>query len=341
MSGGIKRRNLDESLIQWIMNEAGLGPGIGEIRYVAPETSGTSQYRTQLEHMGISSGSIFTLPSLGFAALEANRNDVLLLSPGTYTEPETLSWSKAQTHMLGTGNPTWRQGGKIRIQTTVEAATAAVDVTASGVHFGGFNISNNGAFTACVTALRMSSTYFGAKKLDLRGSLQGTTAALTTPSSLEFADGSSLGFASTFEDCNIGTGSGTARTGASGVILFKSSNTGPAYVEFKNCRILSISGGTGTHMVRAESVLSYDRYILFEDCLFNNFSLAQAYPLAAAFYNASASSGAGWFLLKNCMAAGITEWQTMDQGNEVVLADMPIVGDGGGLGVQPTNTAGN
>lgn len=285
---------------------------------------------------GKTAGTALSTPAVGYGALTASQNDILILMTSTYTLTETLTWAKAQTHMVGIGNPTWRQGGKIRLQTTVEAATATVDVTASGVFFGGFNISNNGAFTACVTALRLSSTYFSGEQLDLRGSLQSTTAALATPSSLEFASGTSLGFASTFTDCNIGTCSGNVRTGASGVIYFKSSSSGPGYVEFKGCRILSAAGGTGPHMVLADIVLSYDRYILFEDCLFNNFSLAQAYPLAAAFHVKSASSGAGWFLLKNCMAAGITEWQVMDQGNEVVLSDMPDVGTAGGIGLQPT-----
>ena len=117
MSGGIKKRNLDNSLIQWIMNYAGLGPGIGDIRYVAPAHSATSLYRQQLEELGVDSEDIYTLPSLAYAAVSANRNDVILLCPGTYTETATITWAKAQTHMIGIGNPTWRQGGKIRVQT--------------------------------------------------------------------------------------------------------------------------------------------------------------------------------------------------------------------------------
>lgn len=344
----IKKRNLHESLIQWIINEAGIGPGVGEIRYVAPETSGTSQYRTQLEHMGISSGSIFTLPSLGFAALEANRNDVLLLSPGTYSETATLSWSKAQTHMLGTGNPTWRQGGKIRIQTTTDGVVATVDVTASGVHFGGFNITQNGANAANLTPLRLSSTYFGAKQLDLRGHLVSEVAGVTAASSLEFADGSSWGFGSTFEDCNIGTASGAVRTAAdastSGVINFEvgtSKGSPAAYAEFIDCRILSWAETAGTAMVRLESSFAADRYLRFRDCFFFNFWTNKSNQLDSCFYSVQTQIGSSYVVLDgNCTLIGVDEWQQQDIAGRI-FATMPIVGTGGGIGLIPDGTAGN
>ena len=57
MSGGIKKRNLDPALVQWIMTQTGLGVGIGEIHWVAPATSATSQYRAQLQNMGVEIGN--------------------------------------------------------------------------------------------------------------------------------------------------------------------------------------------------------------------------------------------------------------------------------------------
>lgn len=336
---GLRRKHISPELENWIMNYAGLGPGIGEVHHCVDSTSNYAEWlHTDQE---IDPAYIHYTPINGYNALTANRNDVLLVYPGTYTVPTTLTWNKAQTHMIGVGNPTWRQGGKIRIQSTVVGATATVDVTASGVFFGGFNISQNGAFTACVTALRLSSTYFSAKQLDLRGHLQATIATTAGTSSLEFASGTSLGFASTFEDCNIGTSSGSARGAIkNGVIYFATANAGPGYVEFKGCRILSRSSSTTPTMVFAPIVLSYDRYGLFEDCLFYNFSAGQAYPLTSAFYVTSASSGSGTFVLRKSTAVGIDEWQDSDQGNPIVTTDMPITGVGGGLVRQPTAPVG-
>lgn len=101
MAGGIKRRNLDNSLVQWIMVESGFGPGIGQIQYVAPATSSTSQFRAQLEAMGVDSGDISTLVATALSKAENYRNDVILIAPGTYAE--SLTDNLLNMILLGTG----------------------------------------------------------------------------------------------------------------------------------------------------------------------------------------------------------------------------------------------
>jgi len=343
----IKKRNLDPSLIQWIMTQTGLGPGVGEIFYVAADSSATSQYRTQLESMGVDSGSIYTLPSLAYAATVPYRNDVILITPGTYTETEKITWANAQTHMIGIGNPTWRQGGKIRIQTTTEDVDAVIDVTGTGVHFQGFNITQNGAFAANVTALRLSSTYFSASQLDLRGHLQSAVAGIEGASSLEFAHGSSLGFGSTFKDCNFGTGSGATRTASgattNGVIYFAtaSQNGSPAaYTEFHNCRVLSRAETAATSMVKfVTGSFSTDRYVLWNDCLFYNFWMNKNGTLESCFYFDSTTAGSPYQILTKSTLVGVDEWVDQDSGH--VLSDMPVTGTGGGLTREAVGTVGN
>ncbi len=346
MSGGIKRRNLDNSLIQWIMNEAGLGPGIGEIKYVAPATSGTSQYRTQLETMGVESGDIYTLPSLAYAAMEANRSDVMLLSPGSYTETAKLSLSKARTHLLGTGNPGWRQGGGIFIRTETVGVDATVDIAAAGISMGGFTVSQEGADAANLTPLRISSTHFSAKKLDLWGFLVSDVAGIEAASCLEFAAGASYGWGSTFEDCSIGTTSGSTRTATgattNGVIYFavvNQSGSPAAYSEFHRCRILSRAQSTGTTMVKVNSTFGIDRQVVFDDCLFHNFWLNKTNTLTGCFYFDNVTGGSGQIILKGANAlVGVDEWVTQDSGH--VVASMPITGTGGGIVIEATGVAG-
>ena len=340
----IKRRNLDPSLVQWIMAETGLGPGIGQLHYVAPAASETSLFSTQLGDMGVQ--VVDALPSTAYGRAEAYRNDVVLVCPGTYTEAATLSWAKANTHLLGIGNPTWRQGGKVRIQTTVEAAVSTVDVTASGVFFGGLNITQNGAFAACLTGLRLSSTYFSAAKLDIRGFLNSEVAAIEAASCLEFADGSSYGFGSTFVNCNIGTMSGPARTATgaacNGVIHFaKNTQDGSpgAYTEFHNCRVLSRCEAAGGAMIKVlDARWGMDRLVYFKDCLVANYWLNYTDNLDGAIYLDTTTGGSGKMLLSNCDLAGVDQWQTQDSGN--VLATMPIVGVGGGIEREPTAATG-
>ena len=330
----IKRRNLDPSLISWIASFAGLGPGIGRVVHCVKSDS--AYYSWLKDDMKVPTDELHHTVADAYNDLTASRNDVVLIYPGTYTIPAALTWAKAQTHMIGVGNPTWRQGGKTRIISTDTGITATVDITATGVFFGGFNISQNGAASGCVTPLRLSSTYFRAKQLDLRGNLSGSVAGVATSSSLEFAaTPDSAGFAATFEDCNIGTSSGSARSGNSGVIYFAHAVvTGPGYIEFKNCRILGRSTHADAYMVLAVVPGSKDRYCLFDNCLFYNWVDEKAATLATAFYHGQSSGAAGQFVLKDCVAVGIDEWQLDD--NDQVESSMPVGSTQGGLVRQPT-----
>ncbi len=80
----IKKRNLDPSLIQWIMATSGFGPMVGDIRYVAPDVSSTSQFRSQLYDMGVDDVETSIETALGKTT--SYRNDVVLVAPGTYAE---------------------------------------------------------------------------------------------------------------------------------------------------------------------------------------------------------------------------------------------------------------
>lgn len=310
----IKKYNLDPSLIAWIMTETGIGPGIGDVHYLVPVGSSVSNYYEWLKtDMRVPPAKIHHTPAGGYNALTANRNDVLLVFPGSYTIDSTLTWAKAQTHMLGVGNPTWRQGGKIRIQTETEAVDATIDVTGSGVFFGGFNITNSFDAITNLTALRISSTYFAANKLDLRGQLQSNQISGINTSSLEFAAGSSYGFGSTFKDCNFGTASQTSRTGKNGIIYFAPSSidgSQSGYLRFIRCSIEGKAEIATVPMVLLNNSLSTDRYVLFKDCFFYNHWVNKAGKLAAAFDFTSmpTSLSSGVIVLDGCSGYGIEEW---------------------------------
>lgn len=121
----IKKRNLDPSLVQWVMGETGLGPIIGEIRYVAPAISSTSQFRAQLNSMGID--DIDTSIDTAISKTVDYRNDVVLVAPGTYAE--SVADNLLHIHILGCGGnadsvivaPTAAQGFLIGADATASA----------------------------------------------------------------------------------------------------------------------------------------------------------------------------------------------------------------------------
>ena len=339
----IKRRNLDPSLLQWLMNYSGLGPGIGDVHYVVDVDS--AYYSWLRDDLKQEPSKIHFNISDGYNALMANRNDVLLVYPGTYTQTATLTWAKTMTHMFGVGNPLWRTGWKILITNATTGVAATMDITASGVSMGGFAVGQQGAFSSCLTALRLTSTHFHGKQLEIFGHIASEVAAVATASSLELANGTLSGYGSTFEDCSIGVGGGAARSVASaaatnGVINFAGTSTGAAYIEFHKCRILSRSSTAYPCMIKNTIITGIDRYALFKDCFFHNFSAGHGAILDVAIHSLSPGSGSSTFVLKDCMGSGITEWQAADSPNWV-HANMPIVGLGGGLGRVPTSTAGN
>lgn len=99
----IKKRNLDNSLIQWIMTVTGLGPGVGEIHYVAPAQSSTSQFRTQLQTMGVErTQPIYSTVQAAITAKVDYRNDVILVMPGTYAET-VVDAIYQNAHLIGLG----------------------------------------------------------------------------------------------------------------------------------------------------------------------------------------------------------------------------------------------
>ena len=148
----IKKRNLDNSLVQWIMGQTGLGPGIGNIKYLVPNTSSTSQFRNILQENNTPDADMFTTLASAEAAMEAYQNDVLLVMPGLYTESAETDWDKAWTHMIGLGGPnTYGEYAEPNcvIRTTGTSVVNTLDVTGQLCQFHNVTFNNYGANAAC------------------------------------------------------------------------------------------------------------------------------------------------------------------------------------------------
>lgn len=348
----IKKRNLDPSLIQWIMTQTGLGPGIGNIEYVAVEESSTSRFGTQLGAMGITNGNISALPSLALDKTTSYRNDIVLVTPGNYVETASLDWDKPYTHMQGIGNANWRHvsdGGGIEINTVTTGIAALVDITAAHCYMGGFQVSNDGADAGNLTPFRVKSQFFTGKQLSLWGHSVSEQAAVEAASSLTIGAGTgseAYGNGCSFIDCSIGRAGGKTRTATvptpSGVIYFSTStqsgNTACA-MEFVGCRIIGRAQTAAIPMVKMENAYSCDRYVMFKDTMFYNFWLNKLDNLDYAFWwDHETASGSGTVVLDNCSAFGIDKWH--NQSYNHVFASMPITGTGGGVGLQAVGAGG-
>jgi len=339
----IKLRNLDPSLKQWIMTQTGLGPGIGNLYFVAPVESTTSHYREALEDAGVT--EYYTLPSLALAECTAYRNDVVLVMPGLYTETASIAWSKANTHMIGCGGPNqlgdWSEPN-VCIYTATTSVAEVLNITGQNCMFLNLNIENYGANAANVAAVKVNkyAAYF--ENCRIAGNMVTAQNASANCCSLWIAE---AGMYPIFRNCQIGQDVwGNRTTANAGVIKYETTSGAsagrPNGSDFINCRIVSVGDDVECAMVRVTAATAIGRGHRFDNCIFSHFDGAAAgsKDLTRAFYTPSTAVQKDIIHLHNCMGIGITEWQ--DDDDDVVWADMPITGLGGGLGRNPTAPVG-
>lgn len=324
----IKKRNLDSSLVQWIMTQTGLGPGIGEIFYVAPASSSTSQYRTQLQSMGINDERIYTSPATAFADMVAYRNDVMLVMPGAYALTSELAWNKANTHMIGLGGP-HSLGDYYEPNVVIYTATSAVNyvinLTGGNCQFHNVAIQNagNSATNYAAVIVNKYGSYW--KNVSLMGQMDATTAATAVCGALYIHTD---GHTPIFEDCMIGQDVWSVRSGANGGVI-RFSGSQPNDGQFRNCTIKSISSTATCAAVAVASGTGIGRGWEFVNCRFTNFSDA-ATQMNQVFYGPSTS--AWWPVhLHNCYAHGYDRWT--DETSYRIFGTMPVADDGGGLAI--------
>lgn len=131
----IKKRNLDESLIAWIQTQTGLPVGTGDLYYVAA----TAAWRQFLIDQGYTC-SPYSNPKTAYDACTTNRNDTVIVFPGTYDPGDVWTWSKSYTHMIGVG-PVGIMQHPVKIGHSLGTgeATGQFKLTGSGCMF--FNIT--------------------------------------------------------------------------------------------------------------------------------------------------------------------------------------------------------
>ena len=344
----IKKRNLDNSLIQWIMTQTGLGPGIGELFYVAPAASSSSQFRTQLQSMDIDDNNLDTTLATAEDKCVAYRNDVVLAMPGTYTAVASQSWSKAHTHLMGLGGPNvtghFRTSSasdmrNVQFHTVTAQVAEVINVTGGNCQMHNVLIHNEGSHATNYAALKVNKFGFYGKNLHLRGATGELAMADKNCASLYVhTDADYL----MMERCVIGHNTYTygARDAAlSGVVNFSCGVTaGPQNGIFRDCYFPVRAETTTVGAVRWSSTSCADRDWIFENCLFTNFWANYANDLAAVFKMDINPPITSRFILRNCDCIGFAEW--VEAGADhvpVVVANMPPY-DSGAVMRQQTET---
>ncbi len=322
----------------WLMGLTQLGPAIGQVRFLVKENS--AYYAWLRDDLRIGEALVHHTLADGYNELTANRNDVLLVTPGTYTQTAELAWAKDYTHLIGLGGPNTRGDHSlpgVTFYTSTVQVAETIDITGDRCQFHNFFVGNGGDHALNVGAVNVDGwgNYF--KGVNFMGIIADNQVTAVAAGSLLI---DRLGHFPIFEDCTIGQNNWNVRTQANQGHLRFVGTTAPAPQNglFRRCTFLSRSDTATVAMVAIPANTSIDRLWTFENCVFSNVGTDNANNLNQVFYDAS--SDAWNIVLKECAAIGIDEWQDANRGHNWIGSTMPIVGLGGGLVRNPTASTG-
>jgi len=308
----IKKRNLDPSLVQWIMAQTGLGPGIGKLHYVAPAASATSLYSTQLGEMGVN--EISASIAAAEAKMAADRNDCMLIAPGAYLVTTSLTWDKSQSHALGLGGPNQRHcpttatEGAVQIKNVTTTVDSIFHVTGNYCQFHNFQTMNTFSASAnrCDFLIGARNIYFnGMRPRGGNGANQLNHADGGIPVIFEASSGCA-GF--TADKTTFGSAGNSARTVGPGSLLFEAL-AGAFSPRFNDCHFemrCETSGSSNPSLIHLAGSQSIDRLMHFNRCTFYNF--ADNLSVIPDYVIVDDQSSTHMSLLQDCAMYGFDYW---------------------------------
>ena len=331
----IKKRNLDPSLLTWIMVSTGLGPGIGEIKYVAKTNSG--YYQKLIDDGNVPESDIFDTVTKGENALTASRNDMLLVLPGAYSESASITWDKAHTHLIGLGGP----GGinndhsepNVVIQQNTTGQVTTMTISGGSCMFKNALFLNTGnhSTNTCAISVETYASYF--ENVAFMGNFGANQNDKSSCCSLIITASS---FGSIFRGCTIGQPNwGTRAAANSGALLFNGTGVQPSGNHWYDCHFVQQTNTATVALVRVVGSNAVGRDTLFKNCTFHHFDTDGDGTNANQVFYSTGLPQKDSIMLMMCGAFGFDEWQDAD--DQMILCMSPATSDGSGIAQQPTD----
>ncbi|KKL23252.1 hypothetical protein LCGC14_2427250 [marine sediment metagenome] len=336
----IKKYNLDPSLQAWIMEQTGLGPGLGEVRYLCKVGSSTNKHHSWLrDNLKVPPHLIHFNLASAYNAMTDYRNDLILAMPGAYLESAELDWTKPNCHLLGCAGPNIMGDHSepgVSIYTTGVGVVNTLHVTGQYAQFINVGIVNNGANAACLAAVYLDTYGTIWRNCGIMGNMNSTQNAVAAAASLYLHTSAHYPL---FERCQIGSDVWGLRAAAnSGQVYFSGSQ--PNGGLFRQTHFKSISNVATVAMITTlGSGTPIGRGWVWDQCHFGNFSSSGNVMMNNVFYGYGA--GAWWELaLRDCSAQGYDEWTDLDTDSRLQIS-MPGADLDGGLMQHPTAAIGD
>lgn len=237
-------------------------------------------YYSQLIAQGVEDGDIYATLTNAHGAMVTGRGDVLYVMPGNHTQTASLTWTKADTAIVGVmpHRQTYHLAGQPRIVCTTAAVASILNISAVNVSMFNIGTYNAAANSGNLYDIIITKANFYAEGCHFRGgnSQTQTEASSTAPAGVPLtlaADGSAAN-GGYFKDCTIGSSGNYNRTKGPGC-LFVPASSGGFGLTFENCTFsMASKAATGNQLCMVLLVGNYSipRELLFKNCFFYNYT---------------------------------------------------------------------
>ena len=260
----------------------------------------------------------------------ANQHDTVfyIAESSGDTWSAALTWDKNYTHLIGICAPTMvAQRSRVFQLSTLTDASPLLDITASGCIFKNFYIFQGVDDAGSLLNVRVTGgrNYF--ENVHFAGGGHATQ-AIDGGASLALYGAEEC----TFVNCTIGVDTIAAATGMMGMRV----DTDAKRNIFRGCNFTMYAGHAGCGFVEIVDSAAFDRYLLFDNCLFINDAVG--YTMTSAFIIPSGMGSATHrIVLKDCTGIGFTDWDTSDRG--LMYLNMGTITGGGNAGIAQVSAA--
>jgi len=257
--------------------------------------------------------------------LVANRHDTIFIigTGSAIAMTAALTWDKSYTHLIGITAPT-QVAQRARItneDTTYTGLSPLFNVTATGCIFKNFY---------CFQGLDDATALLNWQITGGRNYFENVHFAGGGHASNAIDGGASLALYGaeecTFVNCTIGVDTIAAATGMMGMRI----DSDAKRCVFKGCNFTMYAGHAGCGFVEVVDSAGFDRYLLFDNCMFINDAVG--YTMASAFVIPSGMGSATHrIILKDCTGIGFDDWDVSDRG--LMYLNMGAITAGGNSGI--------
>ena len=269
---------------------AGL-PHVGVIRYVDPGAGSNS-------NNGRRQSQAYATVAAAQSAMTADQDDVIIIaatsSTGRTTETVAVTWNKRRTHLLGNG-PARLVNSRNGVNVYVSNTASAFVVSATNCSFSNVTIA---AFADADVMVEITAGNNTFNNVHFQGIANATPAGETGARSVLITGAGE----NEFNNCTIGLDTVT-RTVANASLEITGS---AARNIFRSCLFPIYTSSADAVFVKSDTGNAHERFLIFEDCIFNNADTGSSTTMTIAMD--LSSTGNGTVFLKDSYVKGCTDW---------------------------------